>query len=358
MNGRVNSQFLTIVIPSVVNPKGRGERLKAISETWGPASNAIYVMHADEKIPDGYRWEEEREHYPRVMRLPIHITHDSGVERLQYVMENLIEDSAAIDQSFDYALFVNDHTFVIPEHMCAFIQNFGDGASSDVYAGHALMNKELKYGFNSGASGYVISRRTLSRLVSAMKNNLEHCSVMGNIKWIQGNPGIMIAACLGETLSTPPIDTRDEYGEHIFHAFGIVRSVSGKVDDWYKRKHEELLFREENEDLQSLLPSGEKCCSAKTVSFHYVEYSETRALYKARKYIMESNFMAHPISSEVLSDWLQKNWPERNKVGGYSHTLPRKNSPERLAVMNVLRKISSTKTDIPSQCLQLMPFNM
>ena len=71
--------LVTIVLPSVVNPKGRGERLKAIADTWGPSARAVFVVHADEELPlpDSISWidfdlskfDMGSTTYPAVLRL-------------------------------------------------------------------------------------------------------------------------------------------------------------------------------------------------------------------------------------------------------------------------------------------------
>ena len=38
-------RFVSVLMPSVVNPPGRSARLKAIHDTWGPYGRAIYVVH-------------------------------------------------------------------------------------------------------------------------------------------------------------------------------------------------------------------------------------------------------------------------------------------------------------------------
>ena len=60
--------------------------------------------------------------------------------------------------------------------------------------------------------------------------------------------------------------------------------------------------------------------------------------------------MGHPLSDRVISNWLDKNWPKADKVGGYSHVLPSKDSEERRQLIRVLRKISVGKAQLPQQC--------
>ena len=72
----------------------------------------------------------------------------------------------------------------------------------------------------------------------------EHCLVGKDgsraNKWLQGNPGLLTTKCLGLSMGVHPVDTRDEMGRHLFHAFGLVRTVKGSVDKWYLDKHNRL----------------------------------------------------------------------------------------------------------------------
>ena len=246
-------KFVTIVLPSVVNTQQRTERLDSISETWGPSAHAIYVTHSQEEYDnnnnninnnkhsnDSNKHSNDSNKFPQTLVVPSHVaTVEDGVPRLQYVMKEI---KTIYDPEFVF--FVNDHTFVIPPHICSFLEN--RSPNEHLYAGHALTPRGDAGGitFNSGASGYFLSKKTLSSLVETwdMDGNNEvlskHCS--GSSKWLQGNPGLVTAECLAEYLNVLPLDTRDEEGRHLFHAFGLVRTVSGNVDNWYLNKHEAL----------------------------------------------------------------------------------------------------------------------
>lgn len=349
--------FLTVILPSVVNPKGRLERLKAIADSWGPSANALYVVHSDEEIPSTISWGDSLysvesnapKLFPAIFHVPSDITVEQGVERLIHVMKTIVEAGPP-----DFVFFANDHTFIIPEHLCFFMQDLSP--EDDVYLGHALgESNRLKYGFNSGASGYVLSRNSLRKLVAALDAQKPQCSTTNSgSKWLAGNPGILTAACLGETLETPPIDTRNGDGEHLFHAFGLARVVTGQVDQWYINKHKNLYFRKDGDTIDDHLPHGEHCCSARTISFHYVEYSETRQLFAARNYIAEASSMGHPLSDKRIGKWLDDNWPERRKLGGYAHNVPASGTDERRQFISVLRKISTGRDKLPLQCRKLV----
>ena len=91
---------VTVVLPSVVNPTGRVQRLQAIYETWGPGARAIYVVHQTTDFPPAVPhavWSDEfhstphdRYSYPQLLQLPSSIeAENAGVHRLQYVIETV-----------------------------------------------------------------------------------------------------------------------------------------------------------------------------------------------------------------------------------------------------------------------------
>lgn len=144
-------RFVTVVLPSVVNPKGRSERLHAIHDTWGPHARAIYVLHNAAEFAKGnyLTWEEKSRpwdpySYPQNLLLPTKIGVENGVERLIYTIRMVHEK---VDP--DFAFFVNDHTYVIASHLCRYLET--KHATAEMYEGHALKNGEAI--FNSGAAG-------------------------------------------------------------------------------------------------------------------------------------------------------------------------------------------------------------
>ena len=141
----------------MVNPDARPARLTNIAKTWGNPSHAIFIVHDAKEYPEGVGIDKSNKIYPQNLLLPNHITVEKGVERLEYVIRTIHKE---IDPAF--AFFVNDHTFVLPYHLCQFLQEHD--SSKDLYAGHALKGQK-ETSFNSGAAGYVLSRSTMQRLI-------------------------------------------------------------------------------------------------------------------------------------------------------------------------------------------------
>ena len=335
-------RYVTIVIPSVVNPNGRPARLQAISETWGCRARAVFVVHDVSEY-----LEAQNNHfgvdndidktggaeYPKILLMPPEITVDMGVQRLSYVIRKVTE--SAVDP--DFAFFVNDHTFVIPDHACCFLS--GRDPSEQLYAGHPMRNKVDKFAFNSGAAGYFLSRATMNGLVQRWDEKDPSCSTDGASQWHQGNPGLLTAKCMSESLSAMAIDTTDDHGWHRFHAFGLIRTVTGHVDEWYKNKHvdlDEYIPGHHNE-----LGVLNECCSAETVSFHYVEHSETTALTRVLNDVRGNPKM----TDEDLGSLMADIWPKgfRN-LGGYSHGLPPEKSEQWNSMLTIVRRIAAGPT--------------
>ena len=313
-------KFITVVLPSVVNPTGREKRLDAITSTWGPASNAIYVTHpgtsSDYTLANA---NASKDSFPRIMPIEPNIAlEDEGVPRLKHVISEIYKR-----YNPDFAFFANDHTFIIPQHLCSFLKEHSFQAEEHLYAGHALRPKNqkgTKYAFNSGASGYFLSRKTMQVLTEKWNEGDTVCEGSGR-KWLQGNPGLITAECL-KSVGVDPLDTRDESKRHIFHAFGLVRVVKKELDQWYEDKHVELYeILGNDETFHHELQKGKDCCSPGTASFHYVEWAETLALWGTLAEILKRGI--NGIEDKELQKYMIDHWPKEKKdVGGYAQHLP------------------------------------
>lgn len=225
---------VTVVMPSVVNPKGRARRLDSIQETWGTSARAVFVVHniseypiASHAVISEDRNPEDPYSYPQLLLVPESIGSDDGVPRLIHTITSVFEKINP-----DFAFFVNDHTYVIPEHLCNYLKD--KNPSEDMYHGHAMKNSDTA--FNSGAAGYVLSRETMGKLVN--KWNHGECTGETASKYLQGNPGLLTTECLKKELGVVPVDTRQIGKYHRFHAFPLNRVVTGNVDQWYLNKHQ------------------------------------------------------------------------------------------------------------------------
>lgn len=325
----------TVVLPSVVNPKGRKQRLDSITATWATQTNAIYVTHPG--TDSDYSILSASSQYPKLMPIPHDVaTEEQGVPRLQYVIKHTFNE-----YNPDFAFFVNDHTFVIPEHLNKYLNAINAKPNEQLYAGHALRprnQKGTRYAFNSGASGYFLSRKTMQALIEKWNDGDAVCAGSGSV-WLQGNPGLLTAECL-KSMGVDPVDSRDKDKRHIFHAFGLVRVVKNEVDDWYHKMHEDLdaILGDDNK-YHHKLQKGEMCCSSDTVSFHYVEYAETRALW-ATLQMVRSN---PDVDDEMLQQYMITHFPQDKKdIGAYAYHLPAvEESDTWFDLLKVVRNIAS-----------------
>ena len=339
--------FVTVVMPSVVNPSKRKERLQAISDTWGPHARALFVLHSEDEF------SEPLTEFPKNLIVPTSVaTVEDGVQRLVYVIITIYQQ-----YNPDFAFFVNDHTFVIPEHLCTFL--LGRNPNDNLYAGHAMKNDHSNFAFNSGASGYFLSKATMSALIQKWESNDPSCSIKNAPPYLQNNPGLLTAKCLNDSLKIKPIDTRDILGRHLFHPYGIVRTVVGNVDNWFLNKHVGLgqFFENNNKKnndskrQNSHTPQKyEDCCSSRTVSFHYVEAKETLTLFDFRKLLHRDG--SKMLTDESLEMELEKRWPQKNDLGEYSQKLPT-DKKLRSFILKVLKNISTSLDDDGNVCSSL-----
>lgn len=340
-------RYVTVVLPSVVNPWLRPKRLRTIQETWGPYARSIFVVHNITEFSQAETHKaiisETSEpgdpySYPQALLVPPEIQENDGIPRLMHVIRTVHE---RIDP--DYAYFVNDHTYVLPEHLCNYLE--GMDPLEDLYAGHALKSDE--HVFNSGAAGYILSRSTMRKLLRKWVDRDPNCVIKkegdAKQKWLQGNPGLLTTICLRNALNITAIDTREKGKYHRFHAFPLTRSVSGNVDQWYRNKHSvEMAQKIGADESYATLLKGDNCCAKTTVSFHYVEAAEAKALFATRGRLLHNPHM----SDKELKYFMIAEWPKNKKeIGPYSHGLPEANEEEEwTALLRTLRKMTTRET--------------
>jgi glycoprotein-N-acetylgalactosamine 3-beta-galactosyltransferase len=275
--------------------------------------------------------------YPQNLLLPQSIGNEDGVRRLFYTIKSIYEKVNP-----DFAFFVNDHTYVYADHLHSFLEQVLPDHT--LYAGHALKNNNII--FNSGAAGYVLSRETIRQIVHRHEEKDPNCWLdeekpNSEQKWLQGNPGLLLTTCLN-SMGVRAIDTRDHHKHHKFHAFPITRLVKGNVDDWYINKHHfQELPLEERRGFDSSyfqLLNGPDCCSEHTISFHYVEYKESRALFSVRDALTNNPQM----SNDELHKFMTSVWPStRKEIGAYSRGLPPAEKQDEWSdLIDTIRKIS------------------
>ena len=328
-------RFVTVVLPSPVDPHTRHRRVAAIADTWAEAARALIVVHnLTEEFPlalsdtvwNGQQLPVDRSCYPQVLHLPqsISVQDDDAFKRLKYVIEHVY-----IKQKADFIFFVNDHSYVIPEHLCNYLKPFDP--KMDLYAGHAMMNPK-SFIFNTAAAGYILSRTTMKRLLETWDEGKECQSGKSHLR---SNPDLVVAECLLDVLHVPALDTRDAGKFHRFHTYGIVRTLMGMVDQWFIDVHDRFRNISGFDESYRTLRSGSDCCSSGSISFHYVEHGETRALFDIRQHLLRDQEMIDFKVKELLD----RKWPRRG-LGGYSMQLPVENEDRMQDLLITLRKLS------------------
>lgn len=92
----------------------------------------------------------------------------------------------------------------------------------------------------------------------------------------------------------------------------------------------------------NLLLDGADCCAADTISFHYVEYRESQALFATREALLKNPHMTdHEIKALMIAEWPRK----QHEIGGYSRGLPKETDTEGWTpLIHAIRKMSSRHT--------------
>jgi len=101
------------------------------------------------------------------------------------------------------------------------------------------------------------------------------------------------------------------------------------------------LFEGFSSSYNELLP-GADCCAQDTVSFHYVEFMESKALFATREALLENPHLTDLELKRVMVD----EWPRKaDEVGGYSRKLPNEDDRDGWkSLLKTMRKISSRHT--------------
>ena len=335
-----NPRYVTVVMPSVVNPGGRRRRLNSIQDTWGGSARAIYVVHNVSEFPQASHAvlseessPEDRYAYPQLMLMPKNIGVESGVARLIYTIRTTYN---RVDP--DFAFFVNDHTFVIPAHLCKYLEH--RSPDNAMYGGHALRNGKSDT-FNSGAAGYILSRSTMKQLLESFERGTANCDASTADEWLQNNPSLVVVQCL-KSLGIRPVDTRGAKKWHRFHAYPLTRVVSGDMDKWFFEKHREMDQIAGFPSSYNDVLSGEDCCSMDTISFHYVEWKESKALFAVLEELLENPHLSdHEVKLLMKAEWPSNSY----EIGFYSRGLPKDSDTNGWrSLIATVRKISTRGT--------------
>jgi hypothetical protein len=98
----------------------------------------------------------------------------------------------------------------------------------------------------------------------------------------------------------------------------------------------------ETDESYNTLLAGVDCCAKDSISFHYVEFMESRALFATREAVLKNPHMTnHELKAIMLAEWPR----EYKEIGGYSRGLPKESDDKGWEpLLQVVRNISSRHT--------------
>jgi glycoprotein-N-acetylgalactosamine 3-beta-galactosyltransferase len=220
--------------------------IRAMRETWAPQCNGFlaFSTHSDPRIPAIALPHDGPEEYNNMWQKIRSIW--------RFIGEHYLED-------FDYFILGGEDLFIVPPNLRKYLQTLGS-PELDHFAGRRFKGYGADNYFNSGGSGYVLSRGTLRKF---FKTGLDHPHC--NPKRHTPMEDVMTAACLRNVFSIGLTDTRDEQGRERFHPFSPGSHLTwtppkyGK-NDWYEDYNTEWGIK-----------LGADCCAPDSVSFHYIK---------------------------------------------------------------------------------------
>lgn len=163
-----------------------------------------------------------------------------------------------LDQ-FDWFFQGGDDLFVLPQNLRNYLHTLGD-PEADHFVGRRFKGYGQDNYFNSGGSGYALSRGLLRRYIETGWTHPQ-CAPTRRTSM----EDVMIARCLRHVLGVNLTDTRDTEGRERFHPFAPGTHWTWKppaqgAKDWYADYNREWPVQ-----------LGAACCAPDSVSFHYIK---------------------------------------------------------------------------------------
>mmetsp|Transcript_28119 Transcript_28119/g.77328 ORF Transcript_28119/g.77328 Transcript_28119/m.77328 type:complete len:458 (-) Transcript_28119:361-1734(-) len=218
--------------------------VRAIRETWASGCDGFLAFSnvTDPRIPAISIPHDGEESYDNMWQKVRSIWKFAGEHYLE---------------QFDFFYLGGEDLFVLPQNLKVYLASLGD-PEQDHFVGRRFKGHGKNNYFNSGGSGYALSRGTLRKYVYQGYDDSEHCSVTAHTSM----EDVMMGACLRKAFGIGLTDTRDDQLRERFHPFAPAKHYYWKPDpnDWYMQY---------NREWPPLLK--EKCCAPDSVSFHYIK---------------------------------------------------------------------------------------
>ncbi|ODM86823.1 Glycoprotein-N-acetylgalactosamine 3-beta-galactosyltransferase 1 [Orchesella cincta] len=230
-------------------PENHETRAIHVKRTWGKRCDKLLFMStsSDSNLP-AIKLDEAEE----------------GIDNLwlktkgafRYIVEHHFDEA-------DWFLKADDDTYVILENLRYFLNQHD--TNLPLYFG-CKFRLYIEQGYMSGGAGYVLSKEAVRRLAreTSQEGNICDNNLIEYKGWIPED--VMLGKCL-ESLKVPAGDSRDEEGRHRFLALPPdMQFGPNPMVHWY---WEYMYYQHEH---------GLKCCSDRTISFHYVTPNQMYAL--------------------------------------------------------------------------------
>lgn len=245
-----NSDTPTIFCGVYTMEQNHAGNIRAMRETWAPHCDGFVAFStaSDPRIPALGIEHEGPEEYNNMWQKSRSIW--------KYIGDHYGQD-------FDYFILGGEDLLVIPPNLKAYLKSLKATPEDDLFAGRRFKGGGNSNYFNSGGAGYVLSRRTLRKFVSAFDNPA--CKPHAHTAM----EDVMIAECLRKVFDIGLTDTRDDQLRERFHPFAPGNHLSWRfpapgAHDWYDDYNKEWGLK-----------LGVECCAPDSVSFHYIKKPAT-----------------------------------------------------------------------------------
>lgn len=220
-------------------------RVRAIRETWAGGCDGFLAFST--------------ENDPRIPAISIpHDGEEAYMNMWQKVRSIWTYVGKHFADDFDFFHLGGDDLFVLPQNLRSYLATVGS-PDSLLYAGRPLKTHNgMNITYNSGGSGYVLSRGTLKLLANGGLNDIR-CEP----ERITSMEDVLVAQCLDLVFGIGLADTRDAQGRHRFHPFSPSFHYNfrpaGYSEHWFHLQTRHLDVK-----------LGAECCAPDSVAFHYL----------------------------------------------------------------------------------------